>query len=202
MDSLTQDLPTPQSLMGARLFSAERSWRKSNSVKAFHRTTSTIDYFPAKRAKWREFQTLPDSFHPNSRHFARFAGTPRPFIQNAIARGQARRCGGRMNRFLPRAALAVLFTLLAGATRAATYTPEQIAAYNKMSAGFRTSLRGIGKPTIAMIRGWCLGGGLAIALNCDLRICSEDAQFGVPAAKLGIGYGAEPQRIGRDDGRG
>jgi enoyl-CoA hydratase len=70
-------------------------------------------------------------------------------------------------------------------------TPEQIAAYNKMSVGFRTSLRGIGKPTIAMIRGWCLGGGLAIALNCDLRICSEDAQFGVPAAKLGIGYSAE-----------
>lgn len=70
-------------------------------------------------------------------------------------------------------------------------TPEQVAAYNKLSSGFRTSLRGIGKPTIAMIRGWCLGGGLAIALNCDLRICSEDAQFGVPAAKLGIGYGAE-----------
>ncbi len=70
-------------------------------------------------------------------------------------------------------------------------TPEQLAAYNKMSVGFRTSLRGVGKPTIAMIRGWCLGGGLAIALNCDMRICSEDAQFGVPAARLGIGYGAE-----------
>ena len=70
-------------------------------------------------------------------------------------------------------------------------TPEQIAAYNKMSVGFRTALRGIGKPTVAMIRGWCLGGGLAIALNCDFRICSEDAQFGVPAARLGIGYSAE-----------
>jgi enoyl-CoA hydratase/carnithine racemase len=70
-------------------------------------------------------------------------------------------------------------------------TPEQIAAYNKMTSGFRASLRGIGKPTIAMIRGWCLGGGLAIALNCDMRICSEDAQFGIPAAKLGIGYSAE-----------
>ena len=70
-------------------------------------------------------------------------------------------------------------------------TPEQIAAYNKMTSGFRASLRGIGKPTIAMIRGWCLGGGLAIALNCDLRICTEDAQFGIPAAKLGIGYSAE-----------
>jgi len=70
-------------------------------------------------------------------------------------------------------------------------TPEQIEAYNKISSGFRTSLRGIGKPTIAMIRGWCLGGGLAIAMNCDMRVCSEDAQFGIPAAKLGIGYGAE-----------
>jgi enoyl-CoA hydratase/carnithine racemase len=70
-------------------------------------------------------------------------------------------------------------------------TPEQIAAYNKMTSGFRASLRGIGKPTIAMIRGWCLGGGLAIALNCDIRICSEEAQFGIPASKLGIGYNAE-----------
>ena len=70
-------------------------------------------------------------------------------------------------------------------------TPEQIAAYNQMTAGFRASLRGIGKPTIAMIRGWCLGGGLAISLNCDIRICSEDAQFGIPAAKLSIGYSAE-----------
>ena len=70
-------------------------------------------------------------------------------------------------------------------------TPEQIAAYNKMTSGFRASLRGIGKPTIAMIRGWCLGGGLAIALNCDIRICSEESQFGIPAAKLSIGYNAE-----------
>ena len=70
-------------------------------------------------------------------------------------------------------------------------TPEQIAAYTKMTAGFRASLRGIGKPTIAQIRGYCLGGGLAIALNCDLRICTEDAQFGIPAARLSIGYSAE-----------
>ena len=70
-------------------------------------------------------------------------------------------------------------------------TPEQIAEYNRMSAGFRDALNQITKPTIAMIRGWCLGGGLAIALRCDLRICSEDAQFSVPAARLGIGYAAE-----------
>jgi enoyl-CoA hydratase/carnithine racemase len=70
-------------------------------------------------------------------------------------------------------------------------TPEQLVEYNKTSARFRVALRGIGKPTIAMIRGWCLGGGLAVALNCDLRICSENSHFGVPAARLGIGYGSE-----------
>lgn len=70
-------------------------------------------------------------------------------------------------------------------------TPEQIEAYNKMSSGFRDALTNIAKPTIAVIRGWCLGGGLAIALRCDMRICTEDAQFSVPAARLGIGYAAE-----------
>ncbi len=70
-------------------------------------------------------------------------------------------------------------------------TPEQIETYNQMSSGFRDALNQSVKPTIAMIRGWCLGGGLAIALRCDMRICSEDAQFSVPAARLGIGYGAD-----------
>lgn len=46
------------------------------------------------------------------------------------------------------------------------------------------------KPTIAMIRGWCIGGGVAIAVCCDLRIASEGSRFGVPAARLGLGYGA------------
>jgi enoyl-CoA hydratase len=44
------------------------------------------------------------------------------------------------------------------------------------------------KPTIAMLRGWCLGGGVAIALNCDLRIADASLRFGIPAARLGIGY--------------
>jgi enoyl-CoA hydratase/carnithine racemase len=44
-------------------------------------------------------------------------------------------------------------------------------------------------PTIAMIRGYCIGGGTAAAVCCDLRICTENARFGVPAAKLGLGYG-------------
>ncbi len=46
-------------------------------------------------------------------------------------------------------------------------------------------------PTIAAIRGYCLGGGLMTALNCDFRIAGEDARFGIPAARLGIAYGYE-----------
>lgn len=46
------------------------------------------------------------------------------------------------------------------------------------------------KPTIAMIRGWCIGGGMAIAISCDMRIASEGSKFGIPAARLGLGYGA------------
>lgn len=44
------------------------------------------------------------------------------------------------------------------------------------------------KPVIAMIRGFCLGGGFGLALSCDLRIASDNATFGIPAARLGIGY--------------
>ena len=44
------------------------------------------------------------------------------------------------------------------------------------------------KPTIAMIRGICIGGGLGLALTTDLRICAADAVFAVPAARLGLGY--------------
>jgi enoyl-CoA hydratase/carnithine racemase len=70
-------------------------------------------------------------------------------------------------------------------------TPEQLEKWNQASARFRDLLRSVGKPTIAMIRGYCVGGGLGIALNCDLRISADDGQFGIPAAKLGIGYAAE-----------
>jgi enoyl-CoA hydratase/carnithine racemase len=44
------------------------------------------------------------------------------------------------------------------------------------------------KPVIAMIRRFCLGGGFGLALSCDLRVASENAVFGIPAARLGVGY--------------
>ena len=47
------------------------------------------------------------------------------------------------------------------------------------------------KPSVAMIYGYCLGGGVEIALACDLRYCAASAQFGVPAARLGLAYNVE-----------
>jgi len=67
-------------------------------------------------------------------------------------------------------------------------TPQQIEHYNHTAGSASKKLVTISKPTIAMIRGWCMGGGLAVALACDLRISSVKARFGIPAAKLGLGY--------------
>ncbi len=50
------------------------------------------------------------------------------------------------------------------------------------------ALRQATKPTIAMIRGYCLGGGVGLAVACDLRIAAHGTVFGIPAARLGIGY--------------
>ncbi len=53
------------------------------------------------------------------------------------------------------------------------------------------SIQGSLKPSVAMIHGFCMGGGLEVALACDLRYCGESAQFGIPAAKLGLAYNVE-----------
>lgn len=68
-------------------------------------------------------------------------------------------------------------------------TPEQIEIYDAATSASNKALRSLEKPLIAMIRGFCVGGGLAISLAADLRIAADDGQFGVPAAKLGLGYG-------------
>jgi enoyl-CoA hydratase len=61
--------------------------------------------------------------------------------------------------------------------------------YSKKSAAQRALLADYPKPTIACIRGFCLGGGMQVAMMSDIRIAAEDSQFGIPAAKLGIAYG-------------
>src|SRR5262249_40293098 len=49
-------------------------------------------------------------------------------------------------------------------------------------------------PTIACIRGFCLGGGMQVAMSCDMRFAAQDSRFGIPAAKLGIAYGYDGLR--------
>ena len=60
--------------------------------------------------------------------------------------------------------------------------------YNALNQAAFDAVSDAGKPVIAMIQGFCLGGGLALALCCDLRVAAEGAQFSIPAAKLGLGY--------------
>jgi enoyl-CoA hydratase/carnithine racemase len=61
--------------------------------------------------------------------------------------------------------------------------------YSKRSEAQRALLASYPKPTIACIRGFCLGGGMQVAMLTDIRIASDNSQFGIPAAKLGIAYG-------------
>jgi enoyl-CoA hydratase len=65
---------------------------------------------------------------------------------------------------------------------------EAILEYNAIGDRANRAIVECGKPTIAMIQGYCIGGGLGVALGCDLRIASDNSRFGVPAAKLGLGY--------------
>ena len=60
--------------------------------------------------------------------------------------------------------------------------------YRRISARGSDSLSTLGKPLLAMIHGYCVGGGVSIAITCDIRIAADDAHFGVPAARLGLGY--------------
>ena len=64
----------------------------------------------------------------------------------------------------------------------------QRASYGQVSGRGHAALARCSKPVIAMIRGYCIGGGLVIALAADLRFATEGSKFGVPAAKLGLGY--------------
>ena len=68
-------------------------------------------------------------------------------------------------------------------------TLEAVRSYNSKTDATYASIADFPKPTIAMINGYCIGGGLGLATCCDLRIASDNSRFAVPAAKLGLGYG-------------
>lgn len=65
---------------------------------------------------------------------------------------------------------------------------EAAAEYAAQSTKMYDAIANVEKATIAMIHGYCMGGGVALAASCDLRFCSDDAVFAIPAARLGIGY--------------
>jgi len=66
---------------------------------------------------------------------------------------------------------------------------EGAARYNAVAEVARVAMAALEKPLIAQIRGYCLGGGVAIAMAADLRFAADDSSFGIPAARLGISYG-------------
>ena len=65
---------------------------------------------------------------------------------------------------------------------------DGIAQYNATTERAFSGLHEFPKPTIAMIRGYCIGGGMAVATCCDIRVSTAGSKFGIPAAKLGLGY--------------
>jgi enoyl-CoA hydratase len=74
------------------------------------------------------------------------------------------------------------------------HNAEASEEYSRKSAAQRALLADYPKPTIACIRGYCLGGGMQVAMLADIRIAADDSQFGIPAAKLGIAYGYDGLR--------
>ncbi len=65
---------------------------------------------------------------------------------------------------------------------------EAVARYEEMAESALMGIYRFPKPTLACIRGYCIGGGVNVAMSCDLRIASRDAVFSIPAARLGLGY--------------
>jgi enoyl-CoA hydratase/carnithine racemase len=71
---------------------------------------------------------------------------------------------------------------------------EAVRKYNAAVDRMYRGIHELPKPTIAMIRGFCIGGGLGLAISCDIRIASDLSKFALPAAKLGLGYGFAPMK--------
>ena len=68
-------------------------------------------------------------------------------------------------------------------------TREAVERYNEATAAANLKIQNFARPVIARIEGYCVGGGVALAASCDIRICGDTSKFAVPAAKLGLGYG-------------
>jgi enoyl-CoA hydratase/carnithine racemase len=71
---------------------------------------------------------------------------------------------------------------------------EQAEIYARIGDAARRRMDSLTKPIIAMVRGYCIGGGVRVALSADIRIASDDSIFGIPAARLGLGYSFDSVR--------
>jgi len=67
-------------------------------------------------------------------------------------------------------------------------TPEQIVIYERVALQVQQTLERLSKPSVALVEGICYGGGVNLAMACDIRLAAENATFCVPAARMGIGY--------------
>lgn len=74
-------------------------------------------------------------------------------------------------------------------------SPERTARYDEISHRAMAALAHLPKPMLGRIRGYCVGGGLELALLCDIRVCSEESRVGVTPARLGLGYGLTDTRL-------
>ena len=128
--------------------------------------TVTVDNLPKHNAvdleMWRAFPALMAALDRD------------PQVRVVILRGAGQ------DSFISGADIAEFATVRADAEGGRLYEAANEAAFWAVA---RCS-----KPVVAMIRGFCLGGGFGLALSCDLRVAAENAVFGIPAARLGIGY--------------
>jgi enoyl-CoA hydratase/carnithine racemase len=128
-----------------------------------------------------------------------------PERRNAVSLDMWQAIPAVLDEFAADAAIRVV--VLAGAGDKAFVSGADISQFEKERAGAdavrrydeigeraQSRLQNFDKPVIAMIRGYCLGGGLNIAALCDLRIAAEDARFGIPAARMGLGYRASSMK--------
>ncbi|HKC51862.1 MAG TPA: enoyl-CoA hydratase [Myxococcota bacterium] len=124
-----------------------------------------------------------------------------PERRNAVSAGMWRQIPGAVEAFAKDDDVRVV--VLRGAGEAAFVSGADISEFEERRSGggggadydresglaFR-ALVGLDKPLVAMIHGFCVGGGVAIALTADLRFAADDARFAIPAARLGLGYSA------------
>jgi enoyl-CoA hydratase/carnithine racemase len=123
-----------------------------------------------------------------------------PARHNAVSLEMWQACAEIMNDFSADPAIRVV--IITGAGEKAFVSGADISkfaeerasdkgleAYNDAVEAGYASVYNCPKPTIAMIRGYCVGGGMGLASCCDIRICTENSRFAVPAAKLSVGYG-------------